>query len=177
MLIETKCPLLSKLRFEPITTGAFKGVYAVQARLTDLPGTAEGIVDAVFAIKPVADRLRRRIFRLSTNGPIDTVVAEKAEALCAALFEYGYQIQIVYDGLNWFRALSAASWIIANSSRTEMPHGGNEVWYTPDSEKGPIADPIVATRPETLMYLGIGKRSEEEILDFLSRSRHNWNLF
>lgn len=176
MNIETTIPMLPKIRYDPITTGYFKGAFAVQANLANVPAKPEEIVNVIFkGIKPAGDVLRRRIFRLNVEGHIDENTALSAETLCASLVEYGYQIHIIYDGLNWFRALKGASWVICKSERLEMPHGGNEVWYIPPEGRA-LSDPIVPIRPDTWMYLAAKGRDESEVLEFFSRSKYVWNM-
>ena len=176
MTIETTIPLLSRLRFEPIASGYFKGVFAIQAKLEDLPATPEQIVKVIFdGILATAKPVRRKIFRLFVEGEPSSETQTRIESLCAALVDYGFQIQVVFDGKHWFRALQGANWIVVKTSEPFVAFGGNELWYIAEEGKR-LDDPTAPIRADTPLYLQAKGRSESEVLEFLSRSKYNWNM-
>jgi hypothetical protein len=177
MILDSSNPLLQKIRFEPISTGYFRGAYAVQAQLGITPSTPEQLVELIFHVIRTSgmEKIRRKLFRLTVEGTPSQEVQYSAEALCASLVEYNYQIQIVFNGIDYFRALRGANWVIAKSSSIEIPFGGNEIWYFPPEGK-PLVDVVAPIKETTLMYLAPKGLSEGELLEFLARSHYTWNM-
>ena len=183
MTIDITSSFVLKPRYEPIATGYFRGIWALQAQIGAGPCSAEHVVEIFRAVlsSPIL-KARRKIARFTIEGSLSSEQSFYLESLASCLRDYGFEIHFVYDGFNYIPALrSLASWVVAKSSALEMPHGGNEIWYIAPEGK-PLADPImpVVTTHQlaqaTLLYLSAKGRDDSEILEFLSRSKYQWSM-
>lgn len=182
MTIDLTSGFLVKPRYEPISTGYFRGMWALQAQIGSGPCSAEHIVEILRAVlgTPIA-KARRRIARFTVEGSLGPDAAFYFESLVSSLKEYGFEVQIVYDGFNYSPLLRLASWVVAKSSALEMPHGGNEIWFIAPEGKG-LVDPIMPIAisaqgiQTTLLYLSAKGRDDSEVLEFLSRSKYQWSM-
>jgi hypothetical protein len=176
-------PWLSKLRFEPLTTGMFRGHYAVQGTLspTSSGGTPEHRVNILeVLLKHPAYKFPRKIFRLTLDGAISEETTFRAISFCEALRGYGWEIQFVFDGFSipdsaLKDVLTGAQWIIIKTSANIVPYGSNELWYFPKVSET-LKDPIIPPNRNTVLYLGVKDFEQTQIVEFLTRSVYDWNL-
>lgn len=176
-------PWLTKLRYEPISTGVFHGHYALQGILT--PNSNEGDPERQLELletilKHPAAKVLRKIFRLTLDGLIGEENVFRAFNFCEALQGYGWEIQLVFDGFSLpaatvREALTSTQWVIIKTSSNIIAYGSNELWYLPKAPEG-LKDPTMPLNKGTVLYLGTKDFEEVQVLDFLARSKYDWNI-
>lgn len=186
MTFDISSSWLTKFRFDPITTGAFRGTYALQGSLSSRStgGTAEHRLELVeAALASPAAAIRKKIFRLTLEDALSEENVFRASSFCETLHEFGWGIHIVFDGFSLPDAavkdiLFGAQWIVVKTTSNIVSFGGNEFWYLP-SPKEPLKDPTFPLRlgPNgSVLYLSTKDLDEVVVLDFLSRSKYDWNI-
>ena len=183
MTFDTQSPWLQKFRFDPITTGVFRGHYALQGSLNSRStgGDAEHRLKLIeTAVNSPAYGLRRKLFRLTLEDALTEENLFRAVSLCASLHEFGWEIQIVFDGFSLPEAtvrdvLMGAQWRIIKTSSNIVAYGGNEYWYLPGNGS-PLKDPTFPVQQGTVLYLSAKDLDEIVVLDFLSKSKYDWNI-
>lgn len=174
---------LQKFRFEPITTGFFKGHYALQGTLspTSTNGTPEhrlGIIEA--ALNSPAAKLRRKVFRLTIEGLLPPEDIDRAISFLETFAKFGWNIHLVFDGFTLpdgigVSLLRGAAWVVVKTSSAIVSYAGNEYWYLPKPGEA-LRDPTFPVQPSTVLYLLTKDLDEIEVLDFLGRSKFDWNV-